>query len=358
MRRGQIIGGGAVLTVVLLVSIGLWRTAGHQTDDRIAVVARPRGVMGTTCALAAIVGYRERTRAEDALNRAEARLRAVEARMSVWLADSEIARLNAAGAGEEIPLSPQSLGVLRAAREAAARTGGAFDVTCSPLVELWRRAGEAGVVPGESQRSDARAASHWDLLELTDRGAIKRADGVRVDLGGIAKGSGIDEAVAALRDAGLVGGMVVVGGDLACFGEQARGRDWPVDVKDPFGSGRIAELRVRAGAVATSGDYARRVEVAGKRYSHIIDPRVGRPAEGARSVTVVAPSALTADVWATALSVLGPEGFGRLPSRVDALMIVGSKDDCRMLCTPGFRDLLAEPIPAGLTIWEEGTRGP
>jgi len=344
--------------VVVLVSIGLWRTAGHETDDRIAVVTRPKRVMGTTCALAAIVRYRERTRAEDALSRAEAGLRTVEARMSVWLADSEVSRLNAAGAGEEIPLSPECLAVLRAAREAAGRTGGAFDVTCGPLVELWRRAGEAGVVPAESQRSDARAASNWDLLELTDRGAIKRADGVRVDLGGIAKGSGIDEAAAALCDAGMVGGMVVVGGDLACFGEQAQGRDWPVDVKDPFGSGRIAELRVRAGAVATSGNYARYVEVAGKRYSHIIDPRVGRPAEGAQSVTVVAPSALTADVWATALSVLGPEGLGRLPSHVDALMIVGSKDDHQILCTPGFRALLAEPIPAGLTVWEEGTGRP
>jgi len=81
---------------------------------------------------------------------------------------------------------------------------------------------------------------------------------------------------------------------------------------------------------------------------------VGRPAEAAQSVTVVAPSALTADVWATALSVLGPEGFRRLPEHVDALMIVGSKADYQILCTTGFRTLLEEPLPVGLTVWEEG----
>jgi len=358
MRKGQFIGSGLILTVVVLVSIGLWRTAGRETDDRIAVVGRPQGVMGTTCALAAIVPYRERAHAEGALREAEAALRMVEARMSVWLADSEISRLNAAKPGEEIPLSPGSLEVLRAAREAATQTGGAFDVTCRPLVELWRRAGEEGVVPDESERNDARAASNWDLIELTDRGVVKRADEVCVDLGGIAKGLGIDRAVEVLRRAGVAGGMVVVGGDLACFGEQANGRDWPVDVKNPFGPGRLAELRVRGGAVATSGNYARYVKIAGRRYGHIIDPRVGRPAEAAQSVTVVAPSALTADVWATALSVLGPEGFRRLPEHVHALMIVGPKDDHEILCTTGFRALLAEPIPAGLTVWEEGRGRP
>ncbi|HUT91184.1 MAG TPA: FAD:protein FMN transferase [Thermoguttaceae bacterium] len=357
MRRGQFIGSGLILTVIVLVSIGLWRTAGERADGWIAVVGQPKGVMGTTCALAAVVPYRERTHAEEALRRAEAALRMVEARMSVWLADSEISRLNAARSGEETPLSPGSLEVLRAAREAAIETGGAFDVTCRPLVELWRRAGEQGVVPAESERNDARAASNWELLELTDRGVVKRADRVCVDLGGIAKGLGIDRAVEVLRRAGVAGGMVVVGGDLACFGEQADGRDWPVDVKNPFGPGRLAQLRVRGGAVATSGDYARYVEIAGKRYGHIIDPRVGRPTEAAQAVTVVAPTALTADIWATALSVLGPEGFRRLPEHVDALMIVGSKDDHEILCTAGFRALLEEPIPAGLTVWEEGAGG-
>jgi thiamine biosynthesis lipoprotein len=222
------------------------------------------------------------------------------------------------------------------------------------LIELWRRAGEQGVVPTESERNDARAASHWDLLELTDTGAVKRALGVCVDLGGIAKGYAIDRAVEALRRARVVGGMVDVGGDLACFGEQADGRDWPVDVKDPFGPGRLARLRVRGGAVATSGNYARYVEIAGQRYSHVIDPRTRRPAHAAQSVTVVAPTARTADVWATALSVLGPEGFGRLPKDVDALIIVGSKDDYQILCTTGFRNLLEEPLPERLAVWEPG----
>jgi thiamine biosynthesis lipoprotein len=336
------------------VGIGLWQTAGERADGRIAVVGQPEKVMGTTCTLAAVVAYSQRAHAEDALREAEAVLRGVEARMSVWLADSEISRLNAAGPGEAIRLSPGSLEVLRAAREAGAETGGAFDVTCRPLLDLWRRAGERGVLPTERERNDARAASRWELLELTDTGAVKRSNGVCVDLGGIAKGYAIDRAVAALRRAGVARGLVDVGGDLACFGEPVDGRDWPCDVKRTFGPGRLARLRVREGAVATSGNYARYAEIAGRRYSHVIDPRTGRPADAAQSVTVAAPTARTADVWATALSVLGPEGLGRLPKDVDALMVVGSQDDYQVLCTPGFRTLLEEPLPEGLAVWQAG----
>jgi len=308
--------------------------------------------MGTTCALVAVVPYGERGRAEKALCQAETALRAVEARMSTWMADSEVSCFNAAGGGVEVPLSPETLEVLRIARDSASQTHGAFDVTCGPVIELWRRAGERGVAPTETELADARAASGWGLIELTERGGVKRCDTARVDLGGVAKGYAIDQAVEALRHGGLDGGLVDVGGDLACFGQQADGQSWPVDVRNPFGSGRLAQLRVRDAAVATSGNYARYTDIAGKRYSHIVDPRTGQPTEATQSATVVAPTALTADIWATALSVMGAQGLSRLPGDVEALMITGSKDDYRLFCTPGFRDLIAEPMPDRLAVWE------
>ena len=339
------------MMLIVLVGVGLWRTAGPRTHGRIAVVCQPQAVMGTECTLAAVVPYERSSRAEEALYQAETALRTIEVRMSTWLTDSEISRFNAARPGEEVPLSPQSLDVLRAAEEARAQTGGAFDVTCRPLIELWRRAGEQDVLPTESELSDARAASNWELIELRETGAVKQAAGAGVDLGGIGKGYAIDRAIEALRRGEVAGAMVDVGGDLACFGRQADGRLWPVDVKSPFGPGRLAQLRLRGGAVATSGNYARYAQIAGKRYSHIIDPRVGRPAEAVQSATVVAPTAVTADIWATALSVLGPQGLSRLPNKVEALIVVGSKDDCQIICTAGMRDLLDEPLPEPLTVW-------
>jgi len=351
MRPGKIIGVGLILMLIVLVGIGLWQTAGARTNGRIAIVCQPQAVMGTTCTLAAVVPYQRRARAEQTLRRAETALRTIEVRMSTWLTDSEISRFNAAQPDEEVHLSAGSLEILRAAKEAWTQTGGAFDVTCRPLIELWRRAGDEGVLPTESEMSGARAASNWKLIELRETGAVKRAAGAGVDLGGIAKGYAIDRAIEVLRSGEVAGGMVDVGGDLACFGRQPDARLWPVDVKSPFGSGRLAQLRIPGGAVATSGNYARYAQIAGKRYSHIIDPRTGRPAEAAQSATVVAPSAMAADIWATALSVLGREGLSRLPENVEALIVVGSENDCQVICTAGMRDLLDEPLPEQLTVW-------
>ena len=123
--------------------------------------------MGTSCTLA-VVSPRNPADAEELLEQAEAMLRAVETRMSSWLNDSEIGRLNAAEAGVEVPLSPDTLKVLHLARQAHRQTGGAFDVTCRPLIELWRNAPEHGRVPTKAELAEARAASHWDLIELTD----------------------------------------------------------------------------------------------------------------------------------------------------------------------------------------------
>jgi len=155
MQKDRLIGGLLILTLIVLVGVGLWKTSGRQAPDRIAtdriaVVRRCRAVMGTSCTLAAVVPPGEQAHAEEVLQEAEAVLRRAEARMSSWLDDSEIGRLNAAEAGEEVPLSPQTLEVLRIARRANVQTGGAFDVTCRPLVELWREAGKRGVVPSRN----------------------------------------------------------------------------------------------------------------------------------------------------------------------------------------------------------------
>jgi len=346
MRKGQLIGGGLVLALAALVGVGLWQTSGQRGRTSPAAVRHPEGIMGTTCTLAAVAMRRQQ--AEEGLNQAEAALRGVEARMSVWLEDSEVSRLNAAGAGDEVRLSPETLQVLRAARDGAAATAGAFDATCRPLIELWQRAAKRGRLPTATEIAEARAASSWGLFELTDDGATKRAAGARVDLGGIAKGYAIDRAVEALQRAGAAGGLVDVGGDLRCFGRPPDGEHWAVEVKDPSGAEPLGELHLRGGAVCTSGNYARFSVIEGRRYSHIVDPRSGRPANAVPSVTVVAGSAMRADIWATALSVLGPDGFARLPQGVEALAVLGSGKGYRAVCTPGLRDLVHGPLIEGI----------
>lgn len=350
MKRGKWVGGGLIGALAVLVAVGLWKTTPRGGPEWIPVVHRPEGIMGTTSTLAAVVGPGDESRGEAALGEAEAELRAVETLMSTWLDDSEISRLNGAKADEEVPLLPETLEVLRSAREAWGETRGAFDVTCRPLVELWKRAGERGTLPTEAELGDALSTVGWGMLELTDAGATKRAAAVRVDLGGIAKGYGVDRAVDVLERSGVAGGLVDVGGDLRCFGRPAEGPSWTVEIRNPFGPAPLGRLALPHGAVCTSGNYARFTEIEGKRYSHIIDPRSGWPADAVPAVTVVAPTALEADVWSTALSVLGPEGFALMPTEVHALMVLGSKNSPHILCTPGFSQLIEEPPAAALHI--------
>jgi FAD:protein FMN transferase len=255
--------------------------------------------------------------------------------------------------GAEVPVSAETLAVLSAARDAFECTDQTFDVTCRPQLELWRGASQRNEFPTEEQLAEVRAASNWNGIRLTSTGIIKHVPQASIDLGGIAKGYAIDRALDVLRQAGVRGGLVDVGGDLACFGLQPSGQPWLVDVKDPDLPGAFVRLQVVDRAVATSGDYARRIVIAGKRYSHIIDPRTGRPADAARSATVVAPSALVADVWATALSILGPGGFERLPKGVEALLVTADGSGRRFICTPGFRELLTSPLPPDWECWPD-----
>jgi len=234
--------------------------------------------------------------------------------------------------------------MLIAARDAAEATDGAFDVTCRPLIELWRDAGKHGTLPEVARREEARASSRWKLITLLTDGAVKQSDTARVDLGGIAKGYAIDRAVEIVRRADPSGGLVDIGGDLACFGKPADRKFWSVDLRDPFSEEPLGTLQLGEGAACTSGNYERFAEIEGRRYSHILDPRTGMPAEAVPSVTVVSRSAMTADIWATALSVLGPDGFGRLPEGVEALIVTGDSQAERIFATPGFRALLKQPL--------------
>ncbi|MCL4838422.1 MAG: FAD:protein FMN transferase [Thermoanaerobaculia bacterium] len=339
----------AFAAVALLAAVAWWRL--DTAAELVFTERRPVGVMGTTCTLGAVTPARDAARAAEALAAAEGVLRRIEAAMSTWIDASEISRLNAAAAGVAVPLSRDTRAVLAHARRFHELTGGAFDVTCRPLLELWRRAAEQGIPPTPEAIATARAASSWELFALGEEGATKGAASARVDLGGIAKGYAADEALRVLRARGLAGGLVEIGGDLAVFGDGPDGGPWSIAVRDPRRAGVWGTIALREGAVCTSGNYARFVEIAGERHSHIVDPRDGRPADRAASITVVAPDATSADAWATALAVLGPEGLARLPAdgSVQALL-VGLGDDglLRAAATPALPNLL-RPGDPGLT---------
>ena len=228
---------------------------------------------------------------------------------------------------------------------------GAFDVTCRPLIMLWKYAGRLGQVPDESAIAEARASSRWDLVSWVEDGLIKREPGVCFDLGGVAKGFAMDEAVDVMMRFGATGALVDIGGDLKTAGSSsAKDGAWSVDVRDPDGEGVIGTLRFSgSSAVCTSGHYARFVTIAGKRYSHILDPRNGMPVDVVPSVTILGGSAMSVDAWATALSVIGEPGLERLPPEMQAVIVRReiAADGSLWITTPGvdFTPTLASVHP-------------
>ncbi|MHC4563078.1 MAG: FAD:protein FMN transferase [Planctomycetota bacterium] len=330
------------VVLIVLASIFLGPPTGKSS---------PVGIMNTRTHLTAVSENRSNIR--KGLRSAEAALRRVEAVFSAHLERSQLSAVNSVAAGERVKVSQDVIAVLDLSRKLTEQSQGAFDPTFSPVFRIWSAAGKAEHLPEENDLQAAREVSGWRHFGMIDNEVVKHVEGARIDLGGIAKGYGIDKATDAMLAAGCTGGLVEVGGDIRCFGRKADGSEWLVAVRDPFDLSRLmGTLTLGDGAVCTSGNYERFSVINGQRYSHIIDPRTTRPAETAPSVTVLAPTATVADGWATALSVLGPAGFELLPEGVEALVVTGGPDDFKLHTTDGFaqRFTLTEafrPAPAG-----------
>ena len=229
--------------------------------------------------------------------------------MSLYRPDSELVGLNTQAGSGQIEVSAPTFQVLQASQHYTRLSGGAIDVTVQPLVQLWGfySMERTSIPPLEEIQAVLHQVGADRLhLDASTRTAAL-ATGSRLDLGSIAKGYAIDQAVAALRARGVPAALIDLGGNIGVLGQPPDGRPWTVGIKHPRRDSLIGVLRFREGAIATSGDYDRYFEVEGRRFSHLLDPRTGWPAEGLYSVTVIAPNATAADALSTAAFVLGPE---------------------------------------------------
>jgi thiamine biosynthesis lipoprotein len=220
--------------------------------------------------------------------------------------------------------------VVARAQAMSVRTGGAFDVTVGALTHLWRRARRQSEAPDPGEQQSARAASGFGLVRLDpDARTIRIARaGVRFDFGGIAKGDAADRALETLRDAGAPRALVVAGGDVAAGAPPPGASGWHVGIAPLNGHmPPTPSVTVSHAGVSTSGDAEQWVELNGVRYSHILDPRTGRPLAGRRQATAVAPDATTSDMLATALCVLSPvEGRALVSGMPNTAAMRGAAD--------------------------------
>ena len=240
----------------------------------------------------------------------------VDELMSDYKSDSEISKVNRDGFSKAVGVSQSTYMVLHKSIEFSKRTDGAFDITVGPLVELFRKAKSRQVLPTQEEIDNARLKVGFEKLKLDDENWTVRftVEGMKLDLGGIAKGYAVDKAVEVMQGRGAIGGMVDLGGDIRCFGAPFKGRDhWVIGLQNPKVNKDsnedevLLKLKITNGAVATSGDYQQFVEIDGKRHSHIIDRKTGTSTQGLTSVTIIADNAIDADALATAVSVMGVE---------------------------------------------------
>jgi thiamine biosynthesis lipoprotein len=245
-----------------------------------------------------------------------AEIRKVDELMSDYKDDSEISRVNSQAAQKAVQVSESTYKVIQKSVEFSKLTDGAFDVTVGPLVDVFHKMQKERTAPTQEQIAQAKAKVGYEKLILDNENRTVRfaVDGMRLDLGGIAKGYGADKAIEAARRCGAVGVMVDIGGDVRCFGMPPEGRDqWRIGLQDPnsavegmSGDGLVLTLKVKNAAVATSGDYQQFVLIEGKRYSHIMNRKTGTSVEGLSSVTIIADNATDADALATSVTVMGP----------------------------------------------------
>jgi thiamine biosynthesis lipoprotein len=249
----------------------------------------------------------DQARAEAGARAAFSRIAALDAMLSDYRSDSELSRLSATH-GAWVPVSPELFAVLSRAIDIARATDGAFDPTIGPLTLVWREARRTSRVPDAAVIEQARARVGWQFVQLdTSRQAVRldRA-GMRLDLGGIAKGFILQEGLAALDALGLRIALLDAGGDIVCGDAPPGLPGWRIDTPGADDAFAARASRLTRAALAASGPAAQFLDANGVRYSHVIDPRTGWGVTSPREVRVIAPDAATADALATALGVLAP----------------------------------------------------
>ncbi len=253
-----------------------------------------------------------------------AEMRRIDTAMSPFIDSSELSRVNREAGRHPVTVSGELFGLLQRAQRVSELTTGAFDVTFASVGFLYDY--RQRVRPDDRQRKTATALVDYRqmVLDPARRSVYFRRPGMRIDLGGIAKGHAVDRCMRLLQDLGIDNALVRAGGDSRVAGERW-GRPWTIGIRDPRDrDGVVAVIPLVDVAVSTSGDYERFFEQDGVRYHHIIDPRSGDSARGLRSVTIIGPDATTTDALSTSVFVLGlVKGLAlveRLPG-IDAILV-------------------------------------
>lgn len=353
------------ITVIVLLIGALWYyvyRATHQEKEQfnaqtmvlpkslIDIGSGYRTVMGTFARVVAVA--EDSAKAKNCIDVAFAEFDKVDKLMSRYKKDSEISEINRDGFKRAVQVSKPTFEVLKRASEISELTEGAFDITVGVLSDLWQAAKDANSVPDEAALQQARSKVDYEklILDVNDLSVRFAVEGMKLDTGGIAKGYAIDKAVEAMQACGVNGGMIDIGGDIRCFGSPPSGKEtWLIALQNPEQTKSedvteqyLSVLKIKDEAITTSGDYQRFFVIKGKRYSHIIDTKVGWSSNKVSSVTIIGKNAIDADALATAVSVMGIEKGLALIESIDntEAILIPAKSRDQLIKTKGAQQYL------------------
>lgn len=331
----------------LPIIVGLLTLPANTSDDALTTVERRVTLMGTSLDVAVRGPHREAALA--ASEQAIAEIRRVEDLLTTWRSDSALARLNESLVGRAVAIDPELFAVLSEVFAWAPRTQGAFDPSVFPLIRAWDLRG-AGRIPSSDELVVARTGTGPSRFRFDPaKETVTRLDPVAgIDDGAWGKGYALDRAALRLEAAGVKDALLDLGGEVLAMGQNATGVDWTIAIADPRQRRRPVIVCSLANlAASTSGNSERGREVSHRRIGHLLDPRNGEPAPDFGSVTVLAPSALVADVLSTAFFVLGPREGLALSARLraqgtshEALFLVERGDVLEAVASPGIPALV------------------
>lgn len=319
----------SIQLLFVLTAIGLFSAC---SDEKLPVVHLQGDTMGTTYNVKYVVNKNQQ-KVEGLQTTIDNRLQQVNKLMSTYDPESELSRFNQSRYTAPFNASEETRSVVAEALRINKLSEGALDVTVGPLVNLWGfgPTKRPEKVPTDSQIAEVREYVGSEKLRVTQSGLQKTHPQVYVDLSTIAKGYGVDEIAAILEQQNIHDYLVEIGGEMRVKGQRGDGSGWLIAVEKPLSSGRAVQkvLSVGTNAVATSGDYRNYYEQDGVRYSHLIDPRSGKPIDhNLVAVTVVAPSSMTADGLATALNVMGWDAAQKLAEQENlAVLLIRHHND-------------------------------
>jgi thiamine biosynthesis lipoprotein len=284
--------------------------------------------------------------AEQLRDGMQARFEAVNQALSTYRPDSALSRFNADTTGGWLELDPELAAVMSYALQLADRSGGAYDVTVGPLVDLWGFGPDPAThkVPDAAAIDRARDRVGWRKVEI-DAAAqrARKPPGVRVDLSSLGKGRGVDRVAEFLDSVGVSNYLIDLSGKLRARGRNSRGEFWKVAVETPGAdapSGARATMpaivELRDESVATAGDYRRFFEADGRHYSHIIDPRSGFPVNHSTvSATAIAADCMAADAWATVFMAMEPGHALHLANAASMPALLIRREGAQLVLSPG-----------------------